>query len=230
MRDGKLVLLAFTPTFNRWPFAQSCINSMELQRNDGSFELVHSLRFIETPQSLVELTASENLERIRSGQLILSSQEKNGHQYMNALNTIQKGLDAHPDTDLIVKVDDDDWYSRDYMQRLSDAYQSSPFDFSSQKFCNMVFINNKMVYDETKVMSWDKVGATFAFSRKFFDHLVRNRERCLKDPFEDKIWLSLLDTRKFVIHNRPNKKDFMYVRHGNNTVKQEALPTKELIK
>lgn len=222
-------ILAFTPSFNRWPFAEACIRGMEAQRTEG-FELVHSMRFIQTPFSLVEQTASENLERVRNKTLVLSVQENNGHQYMNALKAIQKGLDVHPDVDLIAKVDDDDWYSRDYMQRLANAYMESPFDFSSQQFCNMVFINNKMQYNEDNVMSWDKVGATFAFSRKFYNELVRNRERMHGDPYEDKIWLSLLDPSQFVIHNRQNKKDFMYVRHGNNTVKQEALPTKNIYK
>lgn len=212
----KLKVLAFTASFNRWSMVENCIRGMAAQR--GDFDLKHSVLFLDTPMELIEISANEHLERMHSGDLIFS-RGTNAHQYINAIKCIQKGLDMHPDCDLIIKIDDDDWYSLDYVQKIVEEYRKTPFDFSGQEFANMIFTDNKTTYDPDTLFKWHYVGATFAFSPKFYRMMLKNIHNIGNDPYEDKMMIYMAGNPEIVCNQRPNEKDFFYIRHGGNTVK-----------
>lgn len=218
-------ILAFTPTYNRWAFAENCVRTIEAQK-PGPFKLVHSIRFLDTPFELVEKTANEHLERVRSNDLIIT-RGSNGHQYDNAIDAIEAGLALHPDTDLIAKIDDDDFYSLNYFNEVVEAHSGFNFDFSGQSQTNLISLDRNQVYNPQKRMPWGLVGATFVFNRKFYNKLVENRARKKDSPYEDKLWLDLLSPDIKVLH-RHNLQQFMYVRHGGNSVTDRALPTIEV--
>lgn len=157
---------------------------------------------------------------IGNQRLVVSETPFNKHQYDNALDTIDAALKYHPDVELIIKIDDDDWYSNNWVSDIVALYENEKFDFAAQCMANVMTNQRNHGWTPNHILPWDGVGSTFVFSRKCFDAIKANRDNLIgKGPYEDKIWHDYVksnpDLKQVYWKNEMN---YIYFRHGNNTI------------
>ena len=151
---------------------------------------------------------------------------KNDHQQINYVRAIE-GFE-HLDYDLFFKIDDDDIYTKKYIEQSIELFNSNNCDIMS--YVSNIHINNSVLKNNkiSQIGKWQKdlesdihfgIPSTFIFNKKACD-IIRNIDiKTSKSihKFEDGAWKQLWRTHKLKSVIIDDKNLFIYNIHKNNT-------------
>jgi len=201
-------VMAFTATYNRPEMALMCALQMERQTIRP-----HHFVFVNGEPDYSGLLNRFSASDVESG--------KRYHQHYNHINAINIAkLDKY---DLFLKIDDDDFYGRTYVENTVNSWLKHGWDFSGG-YSDGVLVDG--VYKTIKI---DSLGATekdrelginmampstYAFSRKAID-VILSLDPSIK-TWEDQQWRWALHEAGMQCFIRDTA-GFSYNKHSSNT-------------
>jgi hypothetical protein len=214
-------VLCFTTSYKRPYYVYNTINNILNQTYKDFYYCVNIALNNMEEKSLYEWLLSDFNQDIRLKVIY----NKNNHQQINYVNAM-KGMDD-TDYDLFIKIDDDDIYHKQYIEKSIEIFQKENCDILSFT-CKHHINNNKIKNEIRSIGDWihDRnseiqfgMPPTFIFNKKSFDVIdsISLSESRSIHAFEDGAW-----KQKWRKHNlksviKENVDIFTYNIHNNNT-------------
>ncbi len=139
-----------------------------LKQNYKNFNISISLKGIN--ERVVNQFILADIQPYIQEKKVIFQQHTNSHQFKNLLNTFRNiDLSAY---DYLCKIDDDDWYSPDYLKTINliiNALDNPEFIVSNE----MVLLNNEKNQLYLKKETLANMGGTICFNQNFAKELLR---------------------------------------------------------
>lgn len=211
-------ILCFTVSYNRPYYIYNTINNILNQSyQDFEYSVKINIDFDNEKDNYEKL-----LKDFSTDSRLKITYGKNESQQNNYISSINSLYNNH---DLLIKIDDDDIYHRNYLKCGIDLFEKSNADIIS--FTSFIHINNKKIYDKMEGIGlWKgdhnaqiKFGMppTYFFNQRAFDLIknLTNQDIRKIHTFEDAAWRTVWrknNLKSLVYDNNI----FTYHIHGNN--------------
>lgn len=211
-------VLCFTVSYNRPYYIYNTINNI-LNQSYKDFE--YSVR-INIDQNNDKLMYEKLLQDFKDDNRLKISYGHNLSQQKNYINSINSLYNDH---DILIKIDDDDIYHKNYLQTGIKLFNELDTDILS--FNSFIHINNRKLYNKMESIGWWKgdkdqeinfgMPPTYFFNKRAFDLIKDLTDDEVKKIhlFEDGAWRVAWrnnNLRSIIMDNEI----FTYHIHGNN--------------
>ena len=224
-------VLAFTASAHRPLMLRHCIYQMQQQSiglSHGIFLNSDSFHSADDQTNYAPLISDLIVGKAHPLRLAYGKQ---GHQHFNHVTAIQQ-FDIN-DFDLFIKIDDDDIYLKDYVEKLVSDFEERQWDFSGSASAGII---NGANYEPNQHSYLNKVElesrcmhfmpGTYAFSRKAINFIIETGNNWQwNNKYEDKLWLDwLLEHPELTVNDR-KPYGYIYNIHGSNFSTHHLLDT-----
>ncbi len=145
-----------------------------IQQKYTNFDIAISLKGVS--KNIVHSLILPSIQSLQNKNRIIFQEHTNSHQFKNLLNTFRDiNLSSY---DYLCKIDDDDWYSSDYLNTVNltlNILNKPPFIVSN----DLVQLENKKDQLFLKMKTEGNMGSTICFNTEFAKELLRIEQ--LKD-------------------------------------------------
>ena len=156
-------------SFKRPIYLSGLIHHLSFQRYPSqNFDISVSLKGLH-PDILTHMLESDFIDLIKNKRLFVRT-DKNKNQFSNMLDSFREiNLEKY---DYICKIDDDDWYHKDYLFNLNELFNSigNP-DFITSGILPALEKDTYEVYIKTRTTS--RTGPSICFSKSFAKELLQ---------------------------------------------------------
>jgi hypothetical protein len=213
-------ILLFTPSKHRPLFSRLCL----LQMQNQTYPHTHCIFLnTDTPDDTTHnYTDILNDIQIKTNNEVQLAFGRSGDQHQNHMTaiTLEKNWE---DFDLFLKIDDDDIYTKTYIEDVVNSYKKHQWDFSGTKsegyindiqYHSNIHISDLGLSDEEIALGVPKLmPSTFAFTKKAIQKLMNIP--AIKG-WEDIAWRKLMVTNPEIkVHVREHS-NYTYNVHGKN--------------
>lgn len=217
-------VLVFTSSYNRPSMLRQCMLGI---KNQSYKNLVHSVNCVGSKETLYPL-----VDDLLTDKVIFEDLNKNDLIHYNHLRAI-RNVPNYKDYDVFVKVDDDDFYKKDYVKNIVKTFTKNPeVDVVSTKIIYQLN-GNKLIGN---IMLHDNLGGnpggtdycmpmTFAFNRRALDVLESITSIEVSHNNDDLAWRYKWADAKIVHQEVDNCEEVIWHVHGKNTSTGSFLRT-----